>query len=164
MVDFHTRVSALFDPHPRGLNLEQFSSVVQEVCQLPTILAHPWFERLLGQSAAAGPAAGDGGEEAGASERTASGSSGGGYFDRLVQRDTFVQWWTSRGLVSAPPARRLWEVLRPDGKQHLTYADFRPLLQVWKRVRASAAWVPPGCLPLRQRRHFRVMPACLFAK
>jgi hypothetical protein len=28
---FHARVNALFDPHPQGLNLEQFSSVVQEV-------------------------------------------------------------------------------------------------------------------------------------
>ncbi|WIA36470.1 hypothetical protein OEZ86_007771 [Tetradesmus obliquus] len=97
---FHARVNALFDPHPAGLNLEQFSSVVQEVCQLPTILAHPWFERLV------------------------SGSS-----ERLVSKAAFVEWWSSRQLVAAPATRRLWEVLRPDGKQHLTYADFRPLLQ-----------------------------------
>ncbi|KAF8065627.1 B''ALPHA [Scenedesmus sp. PABB004] len=97
---FAARVNALFDPHPAGLNLEQFSAVVQEVCQLPTILAHPWFERLVSASPA-----------------------------RLVSKEAFVGWWTSRGLVSAPATRRLWEVLRPDGKQHLTYADFRPLLQ-----------------------------------
>eukprot|EP00882_Tetradesmus_deserticola_P009920 GHRQ01010481.1.p1 GENE.GHRQ01010481.1~~GHRQ01010481.1.p1 ORF type:complete len:405 (+),score=200.32 GHRQ01010481.1:358-1572(+) len=97
---FTARVNALFDPHPQGLNLEQFSSVVQEVCQLPTILAHPWFERLV----------------AGSSER-------------LVGKAAFVEWWSSRQLVAAPATRRLWEVLRPDGKHHLTYADFRPLLQ-----------------------------------
>lgn len=28
---FMARVNALFDPHPPGLNLEQFSTVVQEV-------------------------------------------------------------------------------------------------------------------------------------
>eukprot|EP00878_Enallax_costatus_P010472 GHUV01010934.1.p1 GENE.GHUV01010934.1~~GHUV01010934.1.p1 ORF type:complete len:441 (+),score=166.87 GHUV01010934.1:1036-2358(+) len=94
------RVNALFDPHPAGLNLEQFSTVVQEVCQLPTILAHPWFERLV------------------------AGSS-----SRLVSKAAFVDWWTSRQLVAAPATRRLWEVLRPDGKHYLTYADFRPLLQ-----------------------------------
>jgi hypothetical protein len=72
-----------------------------QVCQLPTILAHPWFERLV------------------------SGSS-----ERLVSKAAFVEWWSSRQLVAAPATRRLWEVLRPDGSQHLTYADFRPLLQV----------------------------------
>eukprot|EP00878_Enallax_costatus_P011414 GHUV01011917.1.p1 GENE.GHUV01011917.1~~GHUV01011917.1.p1 ORF type:complete len:455 (+),score=124.40 GHUV01011917.1:298-1662(+) len=97
---FMARVNALFDPHPAGLNLEQFSTVVQEVCQLPTILAHPWFERLV------------------------AGSS-----SRLVSKAAFVDWWTSRQLVAAPATRRLWEVLRPDGKHYLTYADFRPLLQ-----------------------------------
>lgn len=97
---FSARINALFDPHPAGLNLEQFSSVVQEVCQLPTILAHPWFERLVGDSPA-----------------------------RLVTKPAFLDWWLSRRLVSAPPARRLWEVLRPDGRNCLQYADFRPLLQ-----------------------------------
>ncbi|KAF6241961.1 hypothetical protein COO60DRAFT_1607887 [Scenedesmus sp. NREL 46B-D3] len=97
---FHARVNTLFDPHPQGLNLEQFSSVVQEVCQLPTILAHPWFERLVSSSS-----------------------------ERLVSKAAFVEWWGSRQLVAAPATRRLWEVLRPDGKHYLTYADFRPLLQ-----------------------------------
>lgn len=75
--------------------------LVVQVCQLPTILAHPWFERLV------------------------AGSN-----TRLVGKTAFVDWWTSRQLVAAPAAKRLWEVLRPDGKQYLTYADFRPLLQV----------------------------------
>eukprot|EP00775_Hariotina_reticulata_P013808 gene13808-13929_t len=94
---FTLKVNALFDPHPAGLNLEQFSTVV---CQLPTILAHPWFERLV------------------------AGSS-----TRLVSKAAFVDWWTSRQLVAASATKRLWEVLRPDGKHFLTYADFRPLLQ-----------------------------------
>lgn len=68
---------------------------------MPTILAHPWFERLVAGSAA-----------------------------RLVSKAAFVDWWTSRRLVAAPATRRLWEVLRPEGKNYLTYADFRPLLQV----------------------------------
>eukprot|EP00879_Flechtneria_rotunda_P011212 GHRR01011710.1.p1 GENE.GHRR01011710.1~~GHRR01011710.1.p1 ORF type:complete len:181 (+),score=65.74 GHRR01011710.1:358-900(+) len=97
---FLARVDGLFDPHPQGLNLEQFSTVVQQVCQLPTILAHPWFERL------------------------AAGST-----NRLVSKAAFAEWWTSRQLVAAPATKRLWEVLRPDGKQFLTYADLRPLLQ-----------------------------------
>lgn len=71
-----------------------------QVCQLPTILAHPWFERLVAGSQ-----------------------------ERLVSKAAFVEWWISRQLVAAPATRRLWEVLRPDGKQYLTYADFRPLLQ-----------------------------------
>jgi len=75
--------------------------VVQEVCGLPTILAHPWFERLV----AGRPA-------------------------RLVERGVFVEWWISRGLVAAPASKRLWEVLRPEGRNHLTYDDFKPLLQV----------------------------------
>ncbi|KAI8474731.1 MAG: hypothetical protein J3K34DRAFT_366052 [Monoraphidium minutum] len=99
---FAARVDALFAPHAAagGLNLEQFSRVVQEVCGLPTILAHPWFERLV----AGRPA-------------------------RLVERGVFVEWWASRGLVTAPAVRRLWEVLRPEGRNHLTYDDFKPLLQ-----------------------------------
>lgn len=72
-----------------------------QVCKLPTILAHPWFERLVGDSPS-----------------------------RLVSQQVFIKWWLSRRLVSAPPAKRLWEVLRPEGRHHLTYADFRPLLQV----------------------------------
>lgn len=79
----------------------------QEVCGLPTILAHPWFERLV----AGRPA-------------------------RLVERGVFVEWWASRGLVSAPASKRLWEVLRPEGRNHLTYDDFKPLLQ----VRGEARW------------------------
>jgi hypothetical protein len=74
---------------------------VVQVCKLPTILAHPWFERLVGDSPS-----------------------------RLVSQQVFMEWWLSRRLVSAPPAKRLWEVLRPEGRHHLTYADFRPLLQV----------------------------------
>jgi hypothetical protein len=38
---FHARVNALFDPHAQGLNLEQFSSVVQEV-RLPLQLIMRW--------------------------------------------------------------------------------------------------------------------------
>ncbi len=30
-MQYMARVNALFDPHPAGLNLEQFSTVVQEV-------------------------------------------------------------------------------------------------------------------------------------
>jgi hypothetical protein len=98
---FGARVGALFGPHPGGLNLEQFSRVVQDVCGMPTILAHPWFERLV----AGRPA-------------------------RLVERGVFVDWWVGRGLVAAPASKRLWEVLRPEGRNHLTYDDFKPLLQV----------------------------------
>jgi hypothetical protein len=98
---FAARVEALFGPHPGGLNLEQFSRVVQEVCGMPTILAHPWFERLVNGRPA-----------------------------RLVERAVFVDWWASRGLVAAPVSKRLWEVLRPDGRNYLTYDDFKPLLQV----------------------------------
>lgn len=72
-----------------------------QVCKLPTILAHPWFERLVGDSTS-----------------------------RLVSKQGFLEWWLSRRLVTAPPSKRLWEVLRPEGRHHLTYADFRPLLQV----------------------------------
>jgi hypothetical protein len=72
-----------------------------QVCQLPTILAHPWFERLVATSTT-----------------------------RLVSKAAFVDWWTSRQLLAASATKRLWEVLRPDGKHFLTYADFRPLLQV----------------------------------
>jgi hypothetical protein len=98
---FASRVDALFSPHPDGLNLEQFSRVVQEVCGLPTILAHPWFERLV----AGRPA-------------------------RLVERSVFTEWWAARGLVPAAAGKRLWEVLRPEGRNYLTYDDFKPLLQV----------------------------------
>jgi len=72
-----------------------------QVCKLPTILAHPWFERLVGDTPT-----------------------------RLVSKAAFLEWWLSRRLVIAPPSKRLWEVLRPEGKHYLTYADFRPLLQV----------------------------------
>ena len=75
-------------------------SSLSQVCQLPTILAHPWFERLVA-----------------------------GRSDRLVQQNTFVNWWLNRGLLSAPASKRLWEVLRPDGRHYLTHDDFRPLLQ-----------------------------------
>jgi hypothetical protein len=68
---------------------------------MPTILAHPWFERLVNGRPA-----------------------------RLVERAVFVDWWASRGLVAAPVSKRLWEVLRPDGRNYLTYDDFKPLLQV----------------------------------
>jgi hypothetical protein len=87
------------------------SVLLPQVCQLPTILAHPWFERLV------------------------SGSS-----ERLVSKASFVEWWSSRQLVAAPATRRLWEVLRPDGKHHLTYADFRPLLQVGAVVGCLCCW------------------------
>jgi serine/threonine-protein phosphatase 2A regulatory subunit B'' len=113
---FAARVDALFAPHPGGLNLEQFSRVVQEVCALPTILAHPWFERLV----AGRPA-------------------------RLVERAVFEEWWASRGLIAAPASKRLWEVLRPEGRHYLTYDDFKPLLQVgrgagpWGRERDGLA-------------------------
>lgn len=71
-----------------------------QVCKLPTILAHPWFERLVGDSPS-----------------------------RLVSKSAFLEWWLNRRLVTASPSKRLWELLRPEGRHHLTYADFRPLLQ-----------------------------------
>lgn len=37
-VQFLAKVNALFDPHPAGLNLEQFSTVVQEVGRSNEIL------------------------------------------------------------------------------------------------------------------------------
>jgi hypothetical protein len=70
-----------------------------QVCQLPTILAHPWFERLVANTPG-----------------------------RLVSKAAFTDWWMSRGLLSASPAKRLWEVLRQEGRHHLTHDDFRPLL------------------------------------
>lgn len=88
-----------------------------QVCKLPTILAHPWFERLVGDSTS-----------------------------RLVSKQGFLEWWLSRRLVTAPPSKRLWEVLRPEGRHHLTYADFRPLLQVgaWWRWWFFGEWKGGG--------------------
>lgn len=43
---FSARVNALFDPHPQGLNLEQFSSVVQEV--RTCMLLRCWMEQAPG--------------------------------------------------------------------------------------------------------------------
>ncbi len=122
---FCTKVDALFAPHPDGMNLEQFSRVVQEVCGLPTIVAHPWFERLTAASAASTSGAANG---AGAAPAGAAAAAAGPTAAKLVTKDAFVEWWTARGLVNAPPARRLWEVLRREGCECLTYEDFRPLL------------------------------------
>jgi serine/threonine-protein phosphatase 2A regulatory subunit B'' len=79
--------------------LALLTTCAPQVCQLPTILAHPWFERLVANTPG-----------------------------RLVSKAAFTDWWMSRGLLSAPPAKRLWEVLRQEGRHYLTHDDFRPLL------------------------------------
>jgi serine/threonine-protein phosphatase 2A regulatory subunit B'' len=263
--EFLARVDALFDPHEAeqgGLNLEQFSRVVQEVCQLPTIVAHQWCERLAAAAdEAEGGGGGDGKAAAAAAEAAAEGSGGGGAAmdadetgaaappaggeaaaaaaaggegeaaattpaakpadgavsppdaaqqdqkpraatggdaaasaggadteqkkkqqeqqqqgddataaataakeegeaagedggdgngspkaanaeggeedgaaapppspPRLVRKQVFVDWWLSRGLLTAPPTKRLWAVLARDGADGLTPDDFRPLM------------------------------------
>lgn len=140
---FTTQVDALFGPHPAGLNLELFSRVVQEVCQLPTILAHPWFERLAKPAAAA--AAATPATAAPAAGQVAPSPPGQppSQPPRLVTRAAFVDWWASRGLVTAPQVRRLWEVLRRDGANCLTYDDFRPLLHAVSNG-GLAAWAGRG--------------------
>lgn len=62
-----------------------------QVCELPSMVAYSLFKRLTGCEA---------GEEEGAA----------------VPRDTFIKFWTGRGLVTAPPPKRAFDSLRPDGQ------------------------------------------------
>lgn len=94
---FHEKVHAFFSPHPEGLELQQLIQVVQEVCDLPTILVHPMYDKLANA-------------------------------DKRVTRQDFVDWWTRKGLLNASQWKKLWEIMRKEGRSYLSYEDFQPLL------------------------------------
>lgn len=101
--DQHSAFQHRLHPHfagerEAGINLELFSALVGEVCDLPLILAHPLFTKL---------------------------TEGSG---KLLTRQAFSSWWVGKGMLNAPPTRKMFEVLRSGEKQHLTHEDFKPLL------------------------------------
>lgn len=78
--------------------MEKFIDAVRKVCDLPTVLGYPLFTKLGG----------------------AEGSP--------VKQQAFEKWWLQHNLLSASPVKRMFEILRSDGKDHLTYDDFKPLM------------------------------------
>ncbi|GFR42212.1 hypothetical protein Agub_g3103 [Astrephomene gubernaculifera] len=104
--DFLTRL----DPHfetcggPGGMPQKAFVKMMQEVCELPSMVAYALFKRLSGCEA--------GEEEGGA-----------------VPREALLKFWTGRGLVGAPAAKRAFECLRPDGRDYLLFSDLWPLME-----------------------------------
>ncbi|PNW81795.1 hypothetical protein CHLRE_06g260600v5 [Chlamydomonas reinhardtii] len=104
--DFLQRAEAAYktDGGAAGLGQKAFVKMMQEVCELPSMVAYSLFKRLTGCEA---------GEEEGAA----------------VPRDTFIKFWTGRGLVTAPPPKRAFDSLRPDGQDYLTFADFWPMME-----------------------------------
>ncbi|KXZ52166.1 hypothetical protein GPECTOR_10g795 [Gonium pectorale] len=88
-----------------GLPQKAFVKMMQEVCELPSMVAYSLFRRLTGAETVE--------EEAAAA----------------VPRERLVKFWTGRSLVMAPPARRAFECLRPDGQDYLMFADLWPLME-----------------------------------
>ncbi|KAG2492706.1 hypothetical protein HYH03_009119 [Edaphochlamys debaryana] len=91
-----------------GMPQKAFVKMMQEVCELPSMVAYALFKRLSGVAADAPP-----GEEEAAS----------------VAKEVLVAFWTGRGLVGAAPALRAFDALRPDGQDYLVFADLWPLME-----------------------------------
>ncbi|GFH29172.1 uncharacterized protein HaLaN_27792, partial [Haematococcus lacustris] len=74
--EFASRVRKHYEAQPSGLDLDQFTSMVNEAGDLPTTVGRALFWRL-------------GGPEA-----------------KTVQQDTFLSWWHARCLLPAPTIKR----------------------------------------------------------
>lgn len=81
-----------------NLNGKQFVELLQELADVPYMAGYALFRRLKGQNS----------EE--------------------VNKDAFVKWWLSRNLVAAQPVKRVYEILKQDGQEYLTYSSFSPLM------------------------------------
>ncbi|KAF5827169.1 hypothetical protein DUNSADRAFT_1196 [Dunaliella salina] len=92
------RIEQQFDVYPSGLGIEEFSSLISEVCEIPRMVARALFLRL---------------SDPGASN---------------ISRAAFMKWWSSHNLASMPGIKRVYEVLRKDNQEYLTYDDFVPLM------------------------------------
>ncbi|KAL6752232.1 hypothetical protein V8C86DRAFT_2761140 [Haematococcus lacustris] len=101
--EFASRVRKHYEAQPSGLDLDQFTSMVNEAGDLPTTVGRALFWRL-------------GGPEA-----------------KTVQQDTFLSWWHARCLLPAPTIKRVFEVLRQEHQEYLTYEDFSPVLDMLLR-------------------------------
>ncbi|MEW5306985.1 MAG: hypothetical protein WDW36_009408 [Sanguina aurantia] len=82
------------------LQTEAVQLMQGEACQLPGMVSHALFRRLAGSAAGCG-----------------------------LGKEVFTGWWLGRGLVGATPARKVFEVLRSEGQQYLTPADWAPVLE-----------------------------------
>ncbi|GLI63104.1 hypothetical protein VaNZ11_006008 [Volvox africanus] len=105
--DFVQRIDTHYDTLgvPGGLLQKAFVKMMQEVCELPSMVAYTLFRRLCG------------GEAVVDEERS------------VVPRDKLIKYWTGRGLAAASPAKRAFECLRPDNQDHLLFQDLWPLLE-----------------------------------
>jgi serine/threonine-protein phosphatase 2A regulatory subunit B'' len=48
--------------------------------------------------------------------------------DELVAKDSFIEFWKSRQLISSSLAVKSFQVLKQDGRSYLTYEDFQPFM------------------------------------
>lgn len=98
--EIQNRIDKHYEATPSGLGIEQFAAMTQEVGDLPRMIGRTLFRRLAG----------------------AEGT--------ILSREVFMRWWTSHNMFSAPTIKRVYEVLRQEGREHLTYDDFSPLMEV----------------------------------
>lgn len=77
------KVDALFHGYSGGMTVEEFTAVVKDVCELPSMLAYPLFEKLK------------------SNEKTPP----------VVHKGAFVDWWDSKNMAMADGNSRIFEIL-----------------------------------------------------
>lgn len=82
-LSIQSKVDALFHEHTEGMPVEGFTAVVKDVCDLPTMLAYPLFEKLK------------------SNDKTPP----------VVHKEAFVEWWDSENMAMADGDSRLFEIL-----------------------------------------------------
>uniref|UniRef100_A0A7S0S199 EF-hand domain-containing protein n=1 Tax=Chlamydomonas leiostraca TaxID=1034604 RepID=A0A7S0S199_9CHLO len=99
-LEFQGRVDHHFNAHPIGLGMEEFVGMAFDAGDLPRMIGRCMFRRLAGEAGT------------------------------HVPKDAFTKWWAAHNMLSAPPIKRVYEVLRKEGQEYLTYEDFSPLMDM----------------------------------
>ncbi|KAJ8899496.1 hypothetical protein K2173_018470 [Erythroxylum novogranatense] len=94
-----SKIDQLFDDHPDGLQLDDFRSVVKEVCKLPSFFTTALFRKL----------------DAG--------------FTGTITKDVFVKYWMDGNMLTMDIATQIFNILKQPGCKYLTQADFKLVLK-----------------------------------
>lgn len=94
------QVDSYFAQHgSQSMHGKQFVEMLQELSEIPCMVGYTLFKRLLQPNTVE------------------------------VTKESFVRWWLSHSMVAAQPVRRVFEILRQEGQEYLTYASFAPLME-----------------------------------
>ncbi|XVF32366.1 hypothetical protein REPUB_Repub17cG0075800 [Reevesia pubescens] len=94
-----SKINHLFNNPLNGLQIDEFKTVIKEVCKLPSFLSSALFRKIDVDCAG------------------------------IVTRDAFIKYWVDGNMLTMDIATQIFEILKRPGCKHLTQVDFKPVLR-----------------------------------